>query len=228
MVERTVDWQIISIAFAVTLVIMGGIYLGGSQLNEYKLDSIRNDIKSLEVEQQSQDIGFDLARSTESDSCSAMQKWIDTSTPKIKDLRKDVAAYESSSKFESEEYTILKKRYTNLVLQNMMEIRTLEQNCDKEMLDIVYVYSKYNCPSCEDQGTVLTYYRQKYDERLIVHPLDADLDMDSVNFIEELYNVTEYPVIIVDGEVHRGLQDKQELGDIIEENLEPMNQTQGE
>ncbi|MFB6145121.1 MAG: hypothetical protein ABEJ99_01300 [Candidatus Nanohaloarchaea archaeon] len=225
MVERTVDWEIIGVAVLVTFVIVGGIYSLGMGLNNYKLNKLSSDIKDLEVQQRSQSLGFEMARSFDTQGCSAMKTWIRTSTPEISSLRKKVAAYESSSKFDSPEYQLLKKRYTNLVIQNYLEVRTLESKCGKQVLDIVYFYSKDKCPACEDQGTVLTYFRRKYPSRLIVFPLDTDLGMRNIEFLEETYNITDYPAVVVNGQVYHSFQSKNKLGSVIDRELESMNST---
>lgn len=226
MVDRKVDWEYLVLAFFVTVILMTGIFYLGTGLDKYKVDSLRKDVKQIEVEQRSHSLGLQLAESVEGQKCEAMKRWVESSVPEIRDLRKKVAAYESSSKLENGDYELVKKRYMNLVIQNLIEIRQMEQQCEEESVNIVYLYTKNNCGRCEDQGAVLTYYRRNYPEDVIVHPLDTDLDMKSISFMEDFYNVSDYPALIVEGEVYEGFQNKQELGQIIDQNLnQTTNQT---
>lgn len=225
MVDRKVDWEYLVMAFLVTIIIMGGILYLGDGLSEHKVNSLRDDVKQIEVEQQSHLLGLQLAESVEGQKCEAMTRWVESSVPEIQNLRKEVATYESSSKVDNTDYELVKKRYMNLVMQNLIEVRQMEERCGDERVNVVYIYTKNDCGRCDDQGTVLTYYRRNYDDKVLVHPLDTDLDMKSIEFMEDFYNVTEYPTLIVEGEVYEGFQDRDKLGNILERNLNQTNQT---
>ena len=222
MAERKVDWEYLVLAFFVTLILMTVIFYAGQQLSSHKVDSLSNDVRNIEVEQRSQALGLQLAESVEGQKCEAMKSWISSSVPEIRDLRQEVAAYESSSKIENSEYELVKKRYMNLLIQNLIEVRTMEEECGEDVVNVVYFYTNNGCDRCTDQGSVLTYYRRQYDEEVMVHPLDADLGAKSIEFMENFYNVTEYPTLVVEGEVYKGFQNREDLGEIIESNL---NQT---
>lgn len=225
MVDRKVDWEYLVIAFFVTVLIMTGIFFVGNGLSDHKVNSLRDDVKQIEVEQRSHSLGLQLAESVEGQKCEAMKRWIESSVPDIQDLRQKAAAYESSSKIENTDYKLVKKRYMNLVIQNLIEVRQMEEQCDEETVNIVYLYTKNDCGRCNDQGTILTYYRRNYEDDIIVHPLDTDLEMKSVDFMKDFYNITEYPSLIVEGEVYKGFQDREKLGEIIQQNLNQTNQT---
>lgn len=225
MVDRKVDWEYLVLAFLVTAILMTSIFYLGSGLDNHKIDSLRDDVKQIEVEQRSHSLGLQLAESVEGQKCEAMEKWIESSVPEIQDLRKKAAAYESSSKIDNSDYEIVKKRYMNLVIQNLIDVRQMEEKCGNEAVNIVYLYTKNSCDRCDDQGTVLTYYRREYEDRVIVHPLDTDLGMKSIEFMEDFYDITEYPALIIEGEVYEGYQNKEKVGEIIEQKLNQTNQS---
>lgn len=225
MVERKVDWEYLVLALCVTVLIMGGILYLGTGLSDHKVNSLRDDVKQIEVEQRSHSLGLQLAESVEGQRCEAMRRWVESSVPEIKNLRQEVAAYESSSKVENTDYELVKKRYMNLVIQNLIEVRQMEERCGDDRVNVVYMYTKNDCGRCEDQGTVLTYYRRNYEDQVLVHPLDTDLEMKSIEFMEDFYNVTEYPTLIVERKVYEGFQNRDKVGEIIEQNLNQTNQT---
>jgi hypothetical protein len=225
MVDRKVDWEYLVLAFFVTVIIMTGVFYLGNGLSDHKVNSLRNDVKQIEVEQRSHSLGLQLAESVEGQKCEAMRRWTESSVPEIQNLRQEVAAYESSSQVENTDYKLVKKRYMNLVIQNLIEVRQMEQQCGDNKVNIVYMYTKNDCGRCNDQGSVLTYYRRNYDKEVIVHPLDTDLDMKSIGFMEEFYNVSEYPSLIIEGEVYEGFQDREKVGNLIQQNLNQSNET---
>lgn len=225
MVERKVDWEYLVLAFFITVLLMTSIlYLGGG-LSDHKVNSLRDDVKQIEVEQRSHSLGLQLAESVEGQRCEAMRRWVESSVPEIQNLRKEVANYESSSKVENTDYELVKKRYMNLVIQNLIEVRQMEERCGEDRVNVVYMYTKNDCGRCDDQGTVLTYYRRNYEDNVLVHPLDTDLEMKSIQFMEDFYNVEQYPALIIEGEVYEGFQDREKLGEILEQNLNETNQS---
>jgi|AntDeeMetagen681_2_1112603.scaffolds.fasta_scaffold01201_4 hypothetical protein len=225
MVDRKVDWEYLVLAFFITVLLMTGILYLGTGLSDHKVNSLRDDVKQIEVDQRSHSLGLQLAESVEGQRCEAMRRWVDSSVPEIQNLRQEVAAYESSSKVENQGYELVKKRYMNLVIQNLIEVRQMEERCGEDKVNIVYMYTKNDCDRCEDQGTVLTYYRRNYENDVLVHPLDTDLKMKSIEFMEDFYNITDYPVLIIEGEVYEGFQNRERLGNIIEQNLNQTNQS---
>jgi len=227
MVNRKVDWKYLLMAVIATAFIFGGIFTAGLQLNDYKTNDLRQNMKQIEVEQRSQNLGLELTQTAEKEDCRAMRRWVGDSLPELENLRKSVAAYEDSNKLGGQEETVLKKRYMNLLIQNLIEVRTLEQNCEEGIVDVVYLYAdEANCEACEDQGSIITHYRRQYGDRLAVYPLDTELDMKHINFIESYHNVSSYPVLIIDGEVHRGFQSKKELGSAIDKHLNTTKEVQ--
>jgi len=226
MVERKVDWEYLVLAFFITVLLLTSILYLGSGLSDHKVNSLRDDVKQIEVEQRSHSLGLQLAESVEGQRCEAMRRWVESSVPEIQNLRQEVATYESSSKVENTDYELVKKRYMNLVIQNLIEVRQMEEKCGEDRVNVVHMYTKNDCGRCDDQGTVLTYYRRNYDEQVLVHPLDTDLKMKSIEFMEDFYNIEQYPALIIEGEVYEGFQDREKLGEILEQNLNKTNQTQ--
>lgn len=214
--ERT-DWEIIALSVIATVLIMSGVYFIGLQLNDYKVHSIESDVEALEAEHQSQIIGQRLAEDIAGDNCEALREWRESSYPNMEELRREVESYEDANKFEHDEYETVKKRYTNMVLQNMLDSRSIEENCNETLGEVIYIYTQ-DCGACDDQGTILTYFRRN-TENVYVYPLDADLDMQPVNFLEEYYSIDEYPAMIVEGELYQGFKDREEFGEILEREI---------
>lgn len=218
MVERKVDWKYPVIAVAITGMIFSGILYTGFVLNDYKVDSLRSQIEHVEVEQQSRLVGLELSESLQKDDCRAVHGWMNTTVDDLRQLRLEVAAYESSNKINNEEYTTVKKRYMNLLLQNLVQVRNYDQNCEQEVVDIIYFYSD-NCDACTDQATILTQVRQDYGRDVVVYPLDTELGMQPINFLQNYYQVDRYPTLVVDDEVYEGFQPKNNLTKTIDRKL---------
>lgn len=227
MVERKVDWKYLVIAVAVTGMIFTGILYAGFALNDYKVDSLRAQIESVETEQRSRIIGLELSEDLQEEDCRAVDEWMDTTVDDLRELRLEVAAYENSNRIDHREYTTVKKRYMNLLLQNLIQVRSYDESCSGEIVDVIYFYND-GCDACMDQATILTQVRQEYGQNVVVYPLDTSLDMQPINFLMSYYDVQEFPTLVVEGEVYEGFQPKDNLTSTIETKLnktETGNQT---
>lgn len=218
MVERKIDWKYPLIAMALTTAIFSGIFYAGITLNDYKVDSLKSQIEQIEVKQQSRLVGLELSESLQRNDCRAVKGWMNTTVDDLRNLRLEVAAYENSNRIDSEEYITVKKRYMNLLLQNMVQVRNYNQNCDQRIVDIVYFYDD-GCDACTDQATILTHVRQKYGQRVIVYPLDTELDLQPINFLLDYYGVDRYPTLVIDDRVYEGFQPTANLTRAVEQNL---------
>ncbi|PSH02351.1 MAG: hypothetical protein BRC26_01010 [Nanohaloarchaea archaeon QH_8_44_6] len=225
MVERKIEWKYPLLAALLTAVIFSGIFYTALSLNEYKVNNLKSQIEEVEVEQRSRLVGLQLSENLEKNDCRAVKGWVNTTVDDIRNLRLEVAAYEDSNKIDNREYITVKKRYMNLLLQNLVQIRNYDDACNREVVDIVYFYND-NCNSCTDQATVLTEIRQQYGKDVVVYPLDTELDMQPINFLLNYYDVEEYPTLVINGEVKQGFQSIDSLEQDIESSLNSTNSSE--
>ncbi|PSG99422.1 MAG: hypothetical protein BRC29_04870 [Nanohaloarchaea archaeon SW_7_43_1] len=224
MVEREIEWKYPLFAVLLTAAIFSGIFYTALSLNDYKVNNLKSQIEEVEVEQRSRLVGLQLSENLEKNDCRAVKGWVNTTVDDIRNLRLEVAAYEDSNKIDNREYTTVKKRYMNLLLQNLVQIRNFDDACNREVVDIVYFYSD-GCDACNDQATVLTEVRQRYGKDVVVYPLDTELDMQPINFLLNYYDVEEYPTLVINGEVKQGFQSIDSLEQDIETSLNSTNST---
>lgn len=125
--------------------------------------------------------------------------------------------YQQQTFFNKERYHVLQRKYLQDNLRYWMFSSRLQRVCDDDVVNILYFYSEENCTVCPNQGTVLTYYKQRLDDRLLVFPLNMDLAQDEkfLSILQLTYNVTEYPTLIINDEKYVGVHNRQQLGDLI-------------
>lgn len=213
MVERRVDWEVLFVALVLTAVIMAGMFYLGQELSNRKMDSLAAEVEELTVERNAQDLSRRIASSLPANNCKALNAAVRETIADVEELRKKVATYEQTRKLENPEFDVLKKRYTNLLLEYWLTTKQIEGMCRSNVTTILYLYSDPDqCDRCNDQGTVLTKYRQTYDERLLVFPLDTTLDLSPVNVLINTYDVSRYPTLVIQGDVYEGFQSREALG----------------
>lgn len=223
MVDREVQWRYPVMAAAITAVVFSLILGSGFLLNDYKVDSLQQRMETVEIEQNSRMIGQELSTSMEENSCRAIGQWMNATVEDMRILKKEVSAYENTNKIENPSFKTGKKRYTNLLLQNLVQVHRYNRNCNEEIVDIVYFYGD-NCDACEDQGTVLTQIRRDYDQDVVVYPLDTELEMPAVEFLHDYYGIEQYPSVVVDGEVMQGFQSMEDIEQAVDSSLNSTDQ----
>ncbi len=129
--------------------------------------------------------------------------------------------YEKENSISSDDYQLISRRYTLDNLRYWLMAEKAKESCDLDMVSILYFYSD-DCPSCPNQGTVLSYFKKLMGDQLLVFPINLDLREDEamIEIMMSLYNVTKYPTIIIEGEKYEGVTKKNDLQEIICANLE--------
>lgn len=219
MVNRKVDWRYLGFALGVTALIMTGIFSAGYHFNEYKVGSLEDRIDELEAQQQSMALQPGLSENLEGNECQAIQQVRSNTLSDIRELREEVETYEGSERIENDRYDQVKGKYINAVIQNMLDLEKLEEKCDEKFFEVVYFYSDERCGRCEDQGTVLNFFREENSDKVRIHPIDSDLDLETVDYMKARYNVTEFPTLMIEGEKHEGFVPKEELDSMFNEEI---------
>ena len=85
------------------------------------------------------------------------------------------------------------------------------------LLSILYFFSREFCKICPNQGVILSYFKEIFDEDILIFPIDADLKEDEpiISLLESVYDIVAYPTIIIDETAYRRIVPKDELGKII-------------
>ncbi len=83
---------------------------------------------------------------------------------------------------------------------------------------ILYFYSnKGDCKNCEQQGAVLTYFRNKYPG-IKVYSFDTNSESVVVRTLKKIYEIKEVtPSIILNEELYEGYIDKQEFIELMQQ-----------
>ncbi len=191
MVERSVDWEVLFVALVITVAVMAGMFFLGQEFSQWQVDRIGRQVEELTVERNSQDLSRRLAQNLPQRNCEALNVAVRETIEDVESLRQQVATYEQTHKIENPDFTLLKKRYTNLLIEYWLTTQQIETRCGSNVTTVLYIYHDPDvCERCEDQGTVLTRYRQQYEDRLLVFPLDATLDLPTVNVLIDAYEVS--------------------------------------
>ncbi len=205
--------------YVVTLVLSTIIFVAGLLLGVY-FSNVRVDeveIKNMNLERHINDIGVEtlLYNENPTDLCEFLQDRVLSLTGELFVLEGKIISIESERNLNSENFLNVKKDYTLSLIKYYVFSQNVKQQCNNANFSIiVYFYSK-DCDKCEEQGYILSYLKSVLKNRLLIIPIDADLDLSSINLLKNIYGVKKYPTIVIDSEVHNEFKNKSEMLSIL-------------
>jgi len=202
-------------ALLTTFVFITGIVFG-LWISEEKVGKLEQEITIMNEEIQNTNLQFMISDVLENNlSCKYLEKQALLLADKATALGKEIEKYEDSQKISEKGLMEMKKRYVSTLVQDWLMVEKIKKNCGSDYTTILYFYKRGNCNECGNQGTVLTYLREKSNEQMMVYPIDKDTQLYLVSLLLDMYNITTYPSIVVNGETINGFIDADNLTNII-------------
>ena len=113
-------------------------------------------------------------------------------------------------------YQTQKEKFNRQEVMYYSILKEMQSSCNTNQTYILYFYAKgETCSKCDDQSYVLNYFNQRIDPELAVFSFDTDLNLPSINMLKSIYNVTEYPCVVIYDTTYCGLRDKDEVQGIL-------------
>lgn len=156
-----------------------------------------------------------LTNNTES--CPVFELSLQSSINTLTDSLERMEAYKASANFNRDEFGELSRNYVLDNLRYWLFAKRTKELCSLDFATVLYFYSDSNCGICPDQGVVLSYYKKLFGDRLLVFPINSDIEGTeaSVSMLKKRYNVTVYPTIIVGEARYEGVVSRTELLPVI-------------
>jgi len=128
--------------------------------------------------------------------------------------------YDSAAKLGNS-LTPFHKRYDLLRVLLWNNAIALKNNCNGSFHTVVFLYD-YNTRTIDTKAkqlalsNLLLEFKYKHGDKVLLIPIVANLDIESVNLIMKKYNITDSPAIIIDEKtVIRGLINSNDLENIV-------------
>lgn len=137
-----------------------------------------------------------------------------TLTQELYDIALQLTAVGNNVGKDNPYYLQLKKYYSILEIKHWLLLQKAKKECGLPLTFVIYFYAdKKTCPSCEDQGYLLTFFRKKYPD-LRVYSFDFTLELAALDALKSIYQTQPnepLPLIIINREVLSGFQNKEQL-----------------
>ncbi|HLC62761.1 MAG TPA: hypothetical protein VJJ21_00405 [Candidatus Nanoarchaeia archaeon] len=213
MVTRKISREKYIIAFVITaLIFSSGLFLGLILTKE----RISQSEKTNNIQQQSYDsiqLQYLILKNLEKeDNCPAAIKTLESNIFELDNSRLKLESYiEKSLNENSQDFILLKRGYVLSEVRYWLLVKEAEKICKNNFVSILYFYSNKDCPDCGSQGMILTYIKDKFGEKVLIFALDSDFKENEplIGVLEQTYNVTQTPALIIDGEKFQGMTQKE-------------------
>jgi len=206
---------LISAVIISAMLFSAGLFTGYA-INRERLFTVEDDIREilrLVEDLQLQFLFFDVLG--ENSTCPLLSATLSDINEKSYEIGSKLTEYGSGDEIQDyTNYIELKREYSRLLTGYWLLANKVQDSCSLNATTVVYFFSK-ECERCDDQGFILSYLKRIYEERLLIFALDADFDEPSIQALKVYFNVTSYPSLIVDGELHEGFYPKEELERIL-------------
>jgi len=197
---------LITTIFLVIIVFVIGVIVGNTwSTNETTeiskiLEQSELDAESFLVEEQL----FDTFKTN----CPLTESRLASQSSELANLGQLLSSTDAEQNLGPEKYHYLKLKYHLMQLRTYILYKKLHDDCGKTTNVILY-YFKRNDPKSHDQGIILDQLVSEQD--LVVFAVEQGYS-PSLNFLEQYYNVTYSPSVVVNYKhVLRGLSTKEEI-----------------
>lgn len=156
-------------------------------------------------------------------SCSALNSALENSISDLGASLDKILRYKKESMNE-EYYETLNRKYILDNIKYWMFAKKANEICDLEKINVLYFYSDA-CEICPNQGVILSYYKKKYNENILVFPINADDAKDEpvIKLLLSSYQINQYPSLIINNHKYEGIKYKEDLGNILSRIFIEMN-----
>jgi len=132
--------------------------------------------------------------------CSALKVRFNTLKEEIRKVGTELNTYSRFSFFKRKDFDYLKRKYFLLEFEFLTLVQKINEMCGKPYLLVLFFY-EIDDEASERQGFILEEVRKKFEDKIVVLSIDKDYkDEPLVSAIIRVFNVTDAPALIVDGD----------------------------
>lgn len=213
----------IAIAATITLSIFIIGILVGSAISGKRVAYGEKQIKEQKMELDSLQLQYAFIDQAKMENhCAALSSALEENVKELGVTGSKIEAYSADMNFDEEEYKMLKRDYLLSELRFWMFAKKAKELCSKDVTSIIYFYSnEESCFDCSTQAKILTYLKEELKDRLLVFSIDSSFTGEPlIDMVKQAYDVKEFPSLLVNDKIYKGLVTEEELRSVLCETYE--------
>ena len=204
--------KVISVLILTIIIFSLGIFIGNNNTNN-KLSKVVDLNEDLQLQTASIEVEYDILKDN---------LCLDNNplflTEELFELSRKVEFMENTLGYDNSKIKQLKEKYFILEAKHWLLAKKRINTCFNQTISlnntiILYFYSnKGDCPNCAQQGTVITYLHNIYNN-MKVYSFDIKSNSPAIRTIKKIYKIDEkkVPTLIINDEVHQGYLNADDL-----------------
>ena len=147
--------------------------------------------------------------------CGAFTNAFEKNIENLETARIKLANYQAQATVNKREFELLHRNYITSQVEYLLLSMKAQKLCKSDVVNVQYFFSK-DCPTCDDQSFVLTFLKQKFDQRLFLFGFDTSFVKEPLlNLMVSTYNVTTFPTVLIEDKKFEGFMSKDNLTETI-------------
>ena len=204
-------------AFVITVfVFLFGLFVG-LNIERFMLYDLEK--KSASVESSIRDIELEMLYFQGlggNESCSFLKEVVRTTNNKLDVMADQLNSYGGKDiLFTRDQVASVKSTYTSLLIKDLILQERIKTECNSGGVSVLYFYSTNGCDDCVLQGDVLMLLKEAFKDKLMIFPIDVDVDSNMVRILMSKYGVKSEPSIVISGRLYSGIVRKDTLENVI-------------
>ncbi|MFB6100224.1 MAG: hypothetical protein ABEK16_03025 [Candidatus Nanohalobium sp.] len=193
---------VLAAVLTLTVFTMGMLF--SNLMDTQRYQQLQNEMQENNVEMESRQLQLSYLKSPEVESCAALQAGLSDIVKGYNSRLEKVQQYQENSFFKEQQFKIIKRKYILSGIRYWMYAQNLRSKCDYNATTVLFftrnLFGDEKCRKCSSVGVELTLLKKRYDGELLVFTIPTKLDDGAVNILEQQYNVTSTPALVVNGE----------------------------
>ncbi|MBD3319299.1 hypothetical protein GF342_05315 [Candidatus Woesearchaeota archaeon] len=186
----------------------------GLVVESKRIDFVQDELREQKIEYSSSQLQYNFLNTLETkDTCPALFESYYNSLLQLDKTRERLEMYIQDNTISDGSFSLLKREYTLEQIRYWMLSRQAKEVCDEHFVTLLYFYSdEDSCPQCNDQQTVLLYYKKLLGDKLLIFSFDSQFKEEPmIDVLRSRYSVSTYPTIVIEDETISNYSDMEQL-----------------
>jgi hypothetical protein len=150
------------------------------------------------------------------ESCNFLNAIVRKTNSNLDTLAQDLVRYSDKSiLFTTEDVRNIKTTYTSLLIKDWLFQGKISKTCGTSAVTVLYFYSAEGCDDCITQGNVLTLLKETFKDKLMVFPIDTEIELSMIDILKERFGATSTPNLVIGGKTYKRIVGLAELKNLI-------------
>ena len=188
----------------ITVIVFVSGFSVGMVWDQFRTEKLRSSLDEISVYSTSLFLESQLLDEL---NCPAFLPVISGAVKDVSESLSEYTTYSEASVFGLDKQSMIYQKYFLSNIRYWTLVNSYQEKCEWNVTSILYFFDKTCGSPCESMSTKLDYLKRKHDDDLLIFPVNLELSEKNPVALSllRLYNITNFPSIVVNGAAHGNL-----------------------